>query len=478
MRKPALSAPWLAMLAVLSTMPVVRIGDVQAVEMVQIAWLAATAPVFLYRGLTVPAGGLWPRYGSGLLVFLVLCAVVSALALRLPFHPPPETSWLKQPGILSLSRIWQLFLVSHFMIAAAESLRQRPALFRVTADAYTAAATLGAVAAIAGWLAFHLASIDNPLVFGAGGRARGLFNEGGPYGIFLASAVAVALLRMHVARPRRLMLWRAAVAILLVALMMSGSKTGLLAVAGLCAAAALFSGSRRRTIALACVFVVLLGLFLARFRGSLYGYMWAYLNFEEAYYYRRDDPSLVMGRLAAMLIVPRMIKAHPVLGIGVGNYSLMRNDPEYLQGLPAVDEWDLPGMGLIGSTAEFGIPLAAFFLVLLLRPLYRAWRTSAPPVVLAAAAFQTIAVVLGVNLNFFYPWLVAALVLSMESAPQASGRLAGTRGPSPGFRSSRRAPDAAAAPAAARLFHPPADRAAGGVHPAGREESIAPGPDR
>ena len=43
----------------------------------------------------------------------------------------------------------------------------------------------------------------------------------------------------------------------------------------------------------------------------------------------------------------------------------MRNDPDYLQGLPPVSEWDLPGMGLAGSAAEFGIPLTIFLLALL-----------------------------------------------------------------------------------------------------------------
>ena len=123
-----------------------------------------------------------------------------------------------------------------------------------------------------------------------------------------------------------------------------------------------------------------------------------------------------MGRLAAFVIVPQMIAAHPLVGIGVGNYSLMRNDPDYLQGLPAVDDWDLAGMGLLGSTAEFGIPLTLFLLALLLRPSIRAGRRKSPAIVAVAAALLPLAFLLGVNLNFFYPWLVAAFVLSLEPA--------------------------------------------------------------
>ena len=149
---------------------------------------------------------------------------------------------MKRPGVLSLARICELFLVSCFMILIAERLRRRPALFRIAADAYTAAAVLGAAASIAGWLLFHVASVPNPLVFGAEARARGLFTEGGPYGIFLVSAIAVAALRLHAARPRCPALSKAAMATIAAALPLSGSKTGVLAAIGLCAIAALFSG--------------------------------------------------------------------------------------------------------------------------------------------------------------------------------------------------------------------------------------------
>jgi O-antigen ligase len=189
----------------------------------------------------------------------------------------------------------------------------------------------------------------------------------------------------------------------------------------LCAIAALLSGGKRQMLALAGVLALLLTVFVARFQGGLSGYLYAYLNFDEAYYYRPDDPSLIMGRITAMLIVPRMVSAHPLLGIGVGNYSLMRNDPDYLQGLPPVDEWDLAGMGLLGSAAEFGIPLTLLLLALLIQPLVRARRRKAPLIVTLAAGFQPIAFLLGVNLNFFYPWLVAAFVLSLEPAVEPAG---------------------------------------------------------
>jgi O-antigen ligase len=251
------------------------------------------------------------------------------------------------------------------------------------------------------------------VVYGYDDRVRGFFNEGGPFGIFLISAGLVSMLRARLFLPRIPVLFKLELALFVLALCLSGSKAGFLAAAILCVIAAVAAGRRLQRFAIFGICSLVLVLTLAIFGGKFFGYAYAYLNLDEALAYRPDDPSLIMGRVAAAAIVPRMIAAHPVAGIGAGNYSLMRNDPEYLQGLPPVDEWDLPGVGLLGAAAEFGIPLALAFVALLLQPLIRARRARAPSVVVVAAGFQPVAFALGVNLNFFYPWLVAGIALAV-----------------------------------------------------------------
>jgi O-antigen ligase len=200
-----------------------------------------------------------------------------------------------------------------------------------------------------------------------------------------------------------------------VALLLSGSKAGLLAAAGLAALGVVISGSRRQKLTLLASAVLFLGL-LAIFQRQLVTYWLLYQDIDEAALFHPDDPNFVMGRVTGALIVPRMIAAHPLSGIGLGNYSLMRNDPEYLQGLPAVDDWDLTGMGLVGAMAELGIPLALCLFATLLRPLRMARKRKAASVIALAAAFQPLSFLLGVNLNFFYPWLVTALALASQQA--------------------------------------------------------------
>lgn len=409
------TAVWLVLFAVLSAAPVLKIGDVQAVEIAQVLWLCLAAPLFLYRGLRVPYSGAWRRHGGGYLLFLGLCLGVSALALRLPFYAPPDISALKLPLVLSLSRILELFLALCFMLIVAHALARRAALLRRTLDAYCWIGAASAGISIASWILLKGAGVATFAVYGFEGRVRGFFNEGGPYGIFLVSVGVAALLRARLFRPLYPFLHKALLGLLLVALFLSGSKAGLLAAGGLCLLGLAVVGSRRQRAVILTACAVILIAFFTLFQGKLFGYFYAYLNFDEALAYRPGDPSLIMGRIAASIVVPRMISVHPLLGIGVGNYSLMRNDPDYLQGLPPVDGWDLPGMGLFGSAAEFGIPLALFFLVLLLRPLFAAKKRKAPAIVTVAAGFQPLAFLLGVNLNFFYPWLIAAFVIAIEA---------------------------------------------------------------
>lgn len=413
-------AAWLLAFVLLSAAPVAKIGDVQVLEILQAVCLAMAVPPFVARGLKVPVSGLWREFGGRYLTVLCLCAALALASLRLPFYTPPGVSVLKHPLWISLSRISELFLVIYFMLRAARTFRLRPRLFRLALDAYIWAGTLSACVSIAAWALLKTAGIMTFAVYGADQRVRGFCNEGGPYGIFLVGVAAVLLLRVHIFRPAHPALRWVILAVLAAALVLSQSKAGLLVALGLCGVAVLFSGSRLQKIAVAGLCALVVTAALSLFGGKVFGYFYAYLNLEEAMAYRPGDPSLIMGRIAAALIVPRMIAEHPVLGIGVGNYSLMRNDPEYLQGLPPVSEWDLPGMGLAGCAAEFGIPLTVFLFVLLLRPLVLSRKAAQPAVIAVAASFQPLAFLLGVNLNFFYPWLVASFVMAVLKERNAS----------------------------------------------------------
>jgi hypothetical protein len=400
-------------LVILSGATVVKIGDVQGLELLQLLWFLAALPYFVYRGLKIPTSGLWRQYGIRYLLFLGGCLAVSLLALRLTFYPPSSATWLKQPVILSISRLLELFVAMYFMVAIAGELRERPRLLRLALDTHCWAATLSACVSIGAWVLLKVARISTFPVYGYDDRVRGFFNEGGPYGVFLIGAALVALLRLRLFRPKYPFLYHAALGVLLAGVVLSGSKAAFLAAILLCGIGLLSAGSRTQRFALLGVSTVAVVLAVSLFQGKMYGYIYSYMNFDEALQYRPGDENLVMGRIAGALIVPRMIAAHPLVGIGLANYSLMRNDPDYLQGMPSVEGWDLPGMGMLGSAAELGVPLVLVFVALISRPLILARKKRAPAIVIMAAGFQPVALLLGVNLNFFYPWLIAAFATSV-----------------------------------------------------------------
>lgn len=439
-----LPTTWLALFAALSAAPALKLGDVQALEIVQAIRLISVLLLFVACGLKVPYTGLWRKLAGKYVLFLLGCLIVSILALRLSFFPPPGIGFLKRPLVLSASRICELFLAGYCMLGVAESLRQdasrSPFQFRLMLDVYCGAAAISAAISLAAVLLFEFAGISTPAIYGPESRARGFFNEGGPFGLFLVSAILAWMLRARLAgSPRRFVYWGVH-SLLFGALVASRSKVAALAVLCLCAAAALLAGNLRQRLVFAGSLSLILAVSIGAFGGKFLGYFYSYAYFDELLYYRPGDPSLIMGRVTGALILPRMVATHPILGVGLGNYSLMRNDPAYLGDLPAVDAWDLPGMGLLGSAAELGIPLTLGFLALLLLPVREAWRRKAPPLLVAVALFQPVAFLLGVNLNFFYPWLMAAFALAAlygpTRAPEGSRTLtpAASNQPGPGRR--------------------------------------------
>jgi hypothetical protein len=402
---------WFIIFIVLSTAPELRLGDVQILELLQLLRVLMIVLLFAYTGLRFPAMGVWRQCGPGYIGLIAAMLVLSLVALRLPFFPPSDISFLKEPFVLSLSRILELCLVIYFMLAIADMLQDRPRLFRIALDVYTGAGAVSALASVIAFAIFQFTGQYTYFINDLDHRVRGLFNEGGPYGLFLTSVILVLLMRRRLYPDgSRLIRWTA-FAVTLMAWFLSFSKAGLLA-GMLCAmAGALRFGFRKRILAAITMPIVCAALFVLFQRGFV-GYMNNISNFDETVLFRPHDRNLVMGRIVATFVIPRMIAAHPLLGIGLGNYSLMRNDPEYLQGLPAIDDWDLPGLGLVSDAAELGVPLTLAFIVLLVRPLWNSKKQSAPAIVLATAAFQPVALLTGVNLNFFYPWLVSAFVLA------------------------------------------------------------------
>jgi hypothetical protein len=357
---------------------------------------------------------------SGLLrsysLLISVLLVLSVLALRLAFFPLDQASFLKQPVIFSLSRILQFAaIVCGFLWLTNVFMRSR-SLLASGMSAYWFTGIFCSLYAILSYFALAVFRFPPPEIFGAYSnvegvlRARGFFNEGGPFGVYLVSVFVLGLLRRHMTGRR---LGVVNIVLVSIAFLLSASKAGFFAAALLGLYSVVSAASFRKkvlyfilTAAVLCCTALWLDL-----GNQLLGYLVSYQDIEQQIDTRGNDYNLVLGRVSGLIIVPKMIWAHPLTGIGYGNYPLMRNDPVYLGPLPKITEVeDLPGLGIPGIAAEVGIPATLWLMMLLFAPYW--WSRGQAAILGVAALFQPLAHVFAVQLTFFYPWFVSACALA------------------------------------------------------------------
>lgn len=403
-------------LACLPAFTNVRVGSFQAQDVVLLLLLVLCVARFLYRRLSCwITPGLKGLFKSYVLLLLVL-AVFSILSVRLPFYSLFDVSFLKQPVIYSLSKLVQFSAVvcgflwlTNRLMSDKKMLTQAMTIYWITGVACSAYALVCCIALPLTHLQPTMTSTFGAY-YSAGIRARAFFNEGGPFGTYLVSVFIIGFLRRHVSK---IPMGRVNFAIVLAAFVMADSKAGMFAAAMLLLYFAVSAASFARKVLYFAISITVLSA-MAMFLNvgnQLNGYLYSYQNLDQQVAVRGKDMNLVAGRVAALYIVPKMIAAHPISGIGFGNYPLMRNDPNYLGILPSIRQAeDIPGIGIPGIAAEMGVPATLWLLVLLVLP---AWRSRKMAAILSIAAFyQLMAHTFAVQLTFFYPWFVSACAIA------------------------------------------------------------------
>ena len=417
---------FLISIALLAPLTTVKFGELQTVEIYSfIAFGIVVAIVFRNR-LCIAAEHDVLKLIKLYTLFLLIAAVLAAWALRLPTFPIQGTPLLKHAPFLSLARLTQLSLVIGTIVITTNILAMRPSLIALLCQCYVYGGVISCLYGIASWAALfagvHLGGINIGGSYGETHRIDGFFVEGGPFGVYLVSVILVSLFRRQVLHRGDSRAYWAQMGLFVVTLAAAESKAAVLLgiVVGLYA---LFVTKRLRyAFALVPIFVALAS--FSHLTSRLHGYAESYLHFKMLAHANPHDTSLVEGRVMAAILVPIMVAHHPIAGIGVGNYSLQRNNPSFLGSLPIATTWDLPGLGLLGDAAEFGIPLLIYIYWLLWRPVTISRQMGAPPLVIILAAYQTFAHTLGVQLTFVYPWIVSAIALgyslSLKRSPESA----------------------------------------------------------
>lgn len=415
----------LIILCALVSLTDLKVADIQPGGLFLLAAIPLGTAFVLRPGRTLQTSRKLGRLMQQYLLFLFCAAILSALAWRFHFYVPAHVSWLKHPPFISFVRIIQVSMAVVLMIGVASVVEREEGMADLLSRAYVLVGVLNVLFAMASWLLlWHsgaAAAHIKVTLMGAQSewgviRARGFFVEGGPFGVYVASVIAVSVFRRFAQGKGTRTSFAATIGVLLAGLMLSQSKAALCTVIGL-GIWSFFVSHRVRlsrkltTVAIAAILIVPI-LILVNLGGGLMAYWSAYRHAEFLAMRSPFNGSTVEGRVVALYVVPTMVEKHPLTGVGIGNYSVLRNSPEYAPEFPPAPGWDEPGLGFLGYAAELGLPLLVWLMLLVWAPVRIARRAGErETAVLIACAFPFFADVFGTPITFYYPYLVSALAL-------------------------------------------------------------------
>ncbi len=415
-------AIFLILVGSLASTIVLKFGQVQYLEVIYFAQMVVVFVLFARRKFRT----IWFRRFLWIgLLYACFCVGALALAfasLRFDFDLPATLPPLKYPVVITMSRIAELVASVFAMLWLADEFRRKPASLRFTMRIYFWTGVASAVYSVLTW-PLNLLGIASLGVYNDNHRFRGFYNEGGPWGLYVLSLILVgtALTRTRW-EPRRRILF--AELLLAFALLMSGSKAAVLATSALLLFNGLFSGSAKRRLAVIAAMAAVL--FISTRLMNLNVVLRALVNSRQTYerlsHLHANDGNYVVGRVAGLFIVPRMIAAHPLTGIGWGNYGILRNRPEFRGAATWVAYTDEAGLGIIGTAADLGLPLISFLLVILFLPLIYVSRLRPPAYLINLALLQPLVHLFGAQLNLTYPWIVTAFALGLAYSDSTTQR--------------------------------------------------------
>ncbi|WP_084288377.1 O-antigen ligase family protein [Desulfovermiculus halophilus] len=328
------------------------------------------------------------------------------------YYPPNNIIILKSPALIPLSRYFQLLLCLSFAYIVFKTLNHR-SLPSYNLGVFNKHFFIGnailACIFLLGYL-FEGKLWSEGIFYYNNFRLKGFFNEGGPLGLFYSSIAYYALFHKKYLYT----------ILFVIIVILAKSKAGIIALI-LFYLIHMFRHIKnvnstqfsKKILKLSLIAILI-------FTFSVIGtycvgknYYKDYLNIKNEITNRTEDRNLIMGRIAMAYIAPNIITDHPFLGVGLGNYSNVRNAPKYRKFIPKVDAWDLGGLGgIFKLLVECGIIGVILFFVLCIKlflfnkiPLTKA----VPFISLFLFPFF-----LGLQLYFFYPWLFLGLFLHIK----------------------------------------------------------------
>lgn len=425
---PITSAPrwdkiFLFLVGSLASTILLKIGPIQYLEIICILQIAFLFLNFLRSGLRTTWFRPFLTLGIGYGLFGLTSIILAFASLRFTFYLPAERSGFSDPVLITISRNVELAAIVIIMLSIADIFRKEPNKLRFTMRVYF---WTGVASAIYSYLSYPL-DVLNIVSLGSYNidhRLRGFYNEGGPYGLYIMTVFCVgfALREQNWDRRRRL---NAGLACIPLAFFMAGSKSGFSALLVLLLLNGLLArGIAKRILIISAIAIGIVAVMQTTDVSSgLRAYQKSSSAYERASHLHAKDPNFLYGRVAGAFIVPRMIAAHPLTGVGWGNYGILRNTPEYRGASSWADIADTPSLGLLGYAAELGVPLVVFLIAITILPVIYLRRLGVPAYILNLALMQPLVELFGAQLNHTYPWVVTSFALGLAYAIQRKQKL-------------------------------------------------------
>ena len=329
--------------------------------------------------------------------FTIFLAITFVHNIFMDFSYHSNISFLKLPYLVSLGRYIEVISCLSFM----EFVRRTIIKYGFT-EVLNLILRINCIFCLFIFLIFILNILGYNAIsvtYGDNYRVRGLFVEGGPFGLLCS---IMAILGIIQKRPIK----ETVLIILLV--FIAQSKAGIVALSAYFCIHFLrklyLNDSYRKYFFIGIV-------------SASIGFVFAFIYISKMYIDEINDVSLLdsyvnshpedysatAGRIPATFIVPQMFFEHPLIGIGIGNYSLLRNLPEYRSFFPAIDIDDATGYGgVVDILNQCGLIGLAFFLYFIINQV----RCSEKAMYITLFVLPMLC---GVQYTFLYPWFFLAL---------------------------------------------------------------------
>ncbi|SEC48864.1 O-Antigen ligase [Tenacibaculum sp. MAR_2009_124] len=242
-------------------------------------------------------------------------------------------------------------------------------------------------------------------------RLRGWYVEGGPYGLMLSFIFCLTFFYKH----RSNNFYRAVLIVTIV--FIARSKAGTMFI--LFWYITFYFNIIYKKIRELSLFFVIFGGILSSFIFVKISYQYIDLieNVQREMKERPTDINLVMGRVAGLFIFPEMVTDNPFFGIGLGNYPIIRNNPEYLDFIPhsPKGKTDAHGFGGIIQILVDGGVFTLLFFLFIMGKFYKKLKRSSKENIYFLFGFLYL-FVFGVQIYFLYPWILFGILIALSNS--------------------------------------------------------------